>query len=76
MTKNKFGRSITGVTMSKGSFYIAPRFCAMIMNNIYLSEGFALMGYVVPGCGEDGAGMVWGNSSAAAVLARSFLDIC
>ena len=41
------------------------------------SEGFALMGYVVPGCVEDGSWMLWENSSvavvAAAVLARSFL---
>ena len=42
------------------------------------SEGFALMGYVVPGCVEDGTWMLWGNSSVVAVvavvLARSFLD--
>ena len=40
------------------------------------SEGFALTGYVVPGCVEYGAWMLWGNSyvvAAAAVLARSFL---
>ena len=45
--------------------------------HIYRSEGFALTGYVVPGCVEDGAWMLWGNSSVvavvAAVLARSFL---
>ena len=46
---------------------------------IYQIEGFALKGCVVPGCLEDGAWMLWGNSSAAAaavaVLARTFLDI-
>ena len=36
----------------------------------------ALTGYVVPGCVEDGAWMLWENSSAvaAAAVARSFLD--
>ena len=50
-------------------------------NNIvvyeYRSEGFALTGYVVPGCVEDGIWMLWGNSSVAVVaaaVARSFLD--
>ena len=45
------------------------------------SEGFALTGYVVPGCVEDGTWMLWENSSVvvvvavvAAVLARYFLD--
>ena len=48
---------------------------------IYRSEGFALTGYVVPGCVEDGTWMLWENSSVvgvvavvAAVLARYFLD--
>ena len=42
---------------------------------IYRGGGFALTGYVVPGCVEDGGWMLWGNSSvAAALLARSFLD--
>ena len=44
----------------------------------YRSEGFALTGYVVPGCVEDGTWMLWENSSAVAVaavaVARSFLD--
>ena len=30
---------------------------------IYRSEGFALTGYDIPGCVEDGAWMLWGNSS-------------
>ena len=42
---------------------------------LYLSEGFALTGYVVPGCVEDGAWMIWENSSVVAVLARSLLDM-
>ena len=33
------------------------------------SEGFALTGYDTPGCMEDGAWMLWENSSAAAVAA-------
>ena len=45
----------------------------------YRSEGFALTGYVVPGCVEDGTWMLWENSSVvvavvAVVLARLFLD--
>ena len=32
----------------------------------YRSEGFALTGYDIPGCVEDGAWMLWGNSSVAA----------
>ena len=37
------------------------------------SEGFALTGYDVPGCVEDGAWMLWENSSvvAAAVAAAA-----
>ena len=31
------------------------------------SEGFALTGYVVPGCVEDGTWMLWENSSVAVV---------
>ena len=34
---------------------------------IYQSEGFALTGYDIPGCVEDGAWMLWENSSAAVV---------
>ena len=33
------------------------------------SEGFALTGYDIPGCMEDGAWMLWENSSAVAVAA-------
>ena len=38
---------------------------------LYRSEGFALTGYDIPGCMEDGAWMPWENSSvvAAAVAA-------
>ena len=56
--------------------------CLFFLNMLVLfyfgrSGEFALTGYVVPGCVENGAWMLWGNSSAAAVavLARSFLDI-
>ena len=31
------------------------------------SEGFALTGYDIPGCVEDGAWMLWENSSVAVV---------
>ena len=33
------------------------------------SEGFALTGYDIPGCMEDGAWMLWRNSSAAVAAA-------
>ena len=33
------------------------------------SEGFALTGYDIPGCVEDGAWMLWENSSAAVAAA-------
>ena len=32
------------------------------------SEGFALTGYDIPGCVEDGAWMLWENSSVAVVV--------
>ena len=35
---------------------------------IYRSEGFALTGYDIPGCVEDGAWMLWENSSVAVVV--------
>ena len=37
----------------------------------YRSEGFALTGYDIPGCMEDGAWMLWENSSAVAVVAAA-----
>ena len=36
---------------------------------IYRSEGFALTGYDIPRCVEDGAWMPWENSSVVAVAA-------
>ena len=36
-------------------------------NNNNRSEGFALAGYDIPGCVEDGAWMLWEDSSVAAV---------
>ena len=33
------------------------------------SEGFALTGYDIPGCVEDGAWMLWENSSVVVVAA-------
>ena len=35
--------------------------------SLYRSEGFTLTGYDIPGCVEDGAWMLWENSSVAAV---------
>ena len=47
--------------------------CTCVMAN--RSEGFALTGYGVPGCLEDGTWVLCGNSSAAVgVLTRSCLD--
>ena len=37
------------------------------IKTLYRSEGFALTGYVVPGCMEDGAWMLWENSSTIVV---------
>ena len=37
----------------------------------YRSEGFALTGYDIPGGVEDGAWMLWENSSAVAVVATA-----
>ena len=39
---------------------------------IYRSEGFALTGYVVPGCVEAGAWMILENSFAAAAVVAHF----
>ena len=33
------------------------------------SQGFALTGYDIPGCVDDGAWMLWENSSVVAVVA-------
>ena len=38
-------------------------------NEINRSEGFALTGYDIPGCVEDGAWMLWENSSVVVVAA-------
>ena len=37
--------------------------------HIHRSEGFALTGYDIPGCVEDGAWMLWENSSVVIVVA-------
>ena len=37
----------------------------------YRSEGFALTGYDIPGCVDDGAWMLWENSSAAVAAAAA-----
>ena len=36
---------------------------------LYRSEGFALTGYDIPGCVEDGAWMLWENSSVVVAVA-------
>ena len=36
----------------------------------YRSEGFALTGYDIPGCMEDGAWMLWENSSVVVAVAH------
>ena len=48
------------------------RVCACVCMQswlVYRSEGFALTGYDIPGCVDDGAWMLWENSSAVAVAA-------
>ena len=42
---------------------------------IYRSEGFALTGYDIPGCVEDGAWMLWENSSVVAAAAVAHPDL-
>ena len=37
--------------------------------NYYRSAGFALTGYDIPGCVDDGAWMLWENSSVVAAAA-------
>ena len=39
------------------------------------SEGFALTGYDIPGCVEDGAWMLWRNSSVVAVAVVAHPDL-
>ena len=41
----------------------------ILTTRIHRSEGFALTGYDIPGCVEDGAWMLWENSSAAVATA-------
>ena len=47
----------------------------LLEHHLDRSEGVVLTGYVVPGCEEAGAWMLWGKSSVisvvAAVLAQS-----
>ena len=50
---------------------------AVMYSGNFAAESPNGIGYVVPGCVEDGAWMLWENCSAAvavAVLARFFLD--
>ena len=42
---------------------------------IYRSEGFALTGYDIPGCVEDGAWMLWRNSSVVVAAAVAHPDL-
>ena len=39
-----------------------------VHSHVCRSEGFALTGYDIPGCVEDGAWMLWENSSVAAAV--------
>ena len=39
------------------------------------SEGFALTGYDIPGCVEDGAWMLWENSSVVAAVAAAVVAV-
>ena len=41
------------------------------MSKTSRSEGFALTGYDIPGCVEDGAWMLWRNSSVAVAVAAA-----
>ena len=57
------------LTRSSLQNYIITQIIYKQRTNHYRSEGFALTGYVVPGYLEDGAWMLWENSSFAAVVA-------
>ena len=46
--------------------YINQYICIYMDIYIHRSEGFALTGYDIPGCVEDGAWMLWENSSVVA----------
>ena len=53
--------------------YIYTSIYVYTIHSLYRSEVFALTGYDIPGCVEDGAWMLWENSSvvAAAVAAAA-----
>ena len=42
---------------------------------MYRSEGFALVGYDIPGCVEDGARMLWENSSVVVAVVVAHPDL-
>ena len=44
-------------------------YCGPYAGIVYRSEGFAFTGYDIPGCVEDGAWMLWENSSVVVVAA-------
>ena len=46
-----------------------------IFVSFYRSKGFALTGYDIPGCVEDGALMLWENSSVVAAAAVAHPDL-
>ena len=46
-----------------------------MLNVTYRSEGFALTGYDIPGCMEDGAWMLLENSSVVVAAAVAHLDL-
>ena len=54
------------------SFFLSLSLSLSIYIYIYIyifrSEGFTLTGYDIPGCVEDGAWMLWENSSVAAAV--------
>ena len=42
---------------------------------VYWSEGFAITGYDIPGCVEDGAWMLWEDSSVAVAVVVAHLGL-
>ena len=75
-TRHKSNR-IRGLRLTYKTFNLHTRLSTNYYTNIQpqsRSEGFALTGYAIPGCVEDGTRMLWENSSVvvAVIVTRSF----
>ena len=67
---------VAGEVASIAKTYRRISKCALNMYiDAYRSEGFALTGYAIPGCVEDGAWMLRENSSVVVVVAVAHPDL-